>query len=210
MKVLNKIKLIANHAFLVLLLLFFLNNCASLNMAAHDGFYEWFIGKPGYWNGMTIEKEPFEGTMVGERHPYYLWLRTPEIIFNPQGGLYYPDMIAKDYRDGKFYNTAEISNITDKAKQERIFKKRNNLFMELDIGLVDYLIGYRDFNDPNGEEVNACFPFRFIALPILPIWSFLKTFKYIYYPIHDVVKVVLLPVAGVYYTVKAYQEEEEE
>ncbi|MCP5495503.1 MAG: hypothetical protein H7A23_13185 [Leptospiraceae bacterium] len=194
----------------LIIFLFLVSNCQSVaQVSKHDGFWDWFIGKPGVYNSFKILDEPGAGVIVGKRHPYYLWFRTPEIIFNPQGGLYYPDMIVEDREDGKLYNTSEMSDIKDESKRQRIFNNRIALFLKLDMGLIDYLISYRDFIDPNGN-LTSCFPFRYVVFPFYPIYSFLNTGKYIYYPIHDVVKTVMIPVAAVYYTVKAFDDNDEE
>ncbi|MCB1194232.1 MAG: hypothetical protein KDK90_27600, partial [Leptospiraceae bacterium] len=129
-----------------LLLLF---NCSSFQLSKHDGFIDWLNGKPGMKNTEFISKNPRSGVVIGERHPYYLWFRTPEIIFNPQGGLYYPDMfIMVDY---ELYDTTDLSSVKDEKYKLKILNRRNGQFTRVDEGLIDYLFQYRELIDPSGQ-----------------------------------------------------------
>ncbi|MCB1194233.1 MAG: hypothetical protein KDK90_27605 [Leptospiraceae bacterium] len=188
---------------IIVLILFSFFHCSSLQLDKHDGFWEWFIGKPGFINTMEVYGEPRKGQLIGNRHPIYLWLRTPEILFNPQGGIYYPDMIIEG-KSGKFYNTSEKNKF-----QEVLLEDRNMEFHIRETGLIDFLLMYREMFDPSGD-------IHFVGMycvlsPFFGILYLGKNFipKLVAYPIHDVIKTVMIPVAAVYYTIKTFGDEEE-
>lgn len=190
------------------IIIFCFINCSSLGLRNYDNFWEWFKGKPGYSRAIDsrityMSGEPRRG-IVGERHPLYLWFRTPEILFNPQGGIYYPDMIIV-MRGSKLYNTADISKVESQEEREKIIQKRNDTFTVMDSGIVDYVLQYRSITDPYSgikETLRnyAVFPIVVITLSI----------RAIVYPIHDVIKTITLPFAVLYYTVEYYKSDEEE
>ncbi len=171
------------------------------------------IGRPIKYKDPMLE--PLEGIIVDQRHPYYLWFRTPEIIFNPQGGLYYPDMIVKVFLKDehgklytKFYNTADLPNIKDESLRRKILNQRVSTFKFYNAGLVELVLPYREIGaaingvtDPYG--LIFCSPYVIFAIPF-------RAAQLIFYSIHDVFTTVMLPVAAVYYTVKAFDGNAEE
>ncbi|MCB1194376.1 MAG: hypothetical protein KDK90_28345 [Leptospiraceae bacterium] len=195
---------------IITLILISFSNCSSLQLDKHDGFWEWFIGKPGGANAMKISDKPRNAELSGSRHLIYLWLRTPEIILNPQGGLYYSDMIL-EYEDDVWYNTSELESIKDEKLKRLILKKRNKEFHMKESGLIDFIFAYREIFDPSGDIDNVmgyC-----VGSPIhllLYIHRGNLVPKLFYYPIHDVIKTVMIPVAAVYYTIKAFDDNDEE
>ncbi|MCB1194272.1 MAG: hypothetical protein KDK90_27805 [Leptospiraceae bacterium] len=201
---------------LLIVQLLFLANCSAAQFRAefdkHDGFWNWMKGSPGV-KGRSGTKyidpmlEPVDGQIVDERHPYYLWLRTPEIIFNPQGGIYYPDMIIK-VRE-KFYNTADLSSIKDESLKRSILASRSMLFRGKEAGLIEYLIPYREILAGANDDGDPCIPVFYCVFSPFFILIGLPE-RLIFYPIHDVIKTLMLPVAAVYYTVKAFDDNDEE
>ena len=192
--------------FTIIVLIFFFLNCSSVQFRDDDNFWDWMKGPAGVRgkSGTNVNpmSEPEHGTIIGKRHPFYLWFRTPEIIFNPQGWIYYPDMIVEF--NGKFYNTTELSNIKDERLKETILMRRSNFFRYHEAGLVEYVLPYREIID--GRPSNAVFYF-FLSPILIPI-TYIE--RLIFYPIHDVIKTVMIPVAAVYYTVKAFDDNGEE
>ncbi|MCB1194237.1 MAG: hypothetical protein KDK90_27625 [Leptospiraceae bacterium] len=193
-----------SYKLIVIVLLSSFYNCSTIQLNKHNGFWEWFIGKPGTLNAGGIREEPTDGVILGDRHPFYLWLRTPEIILNPQGGVYYPDMIIIG-ESGKIYNTSQM-----KENGTKMLPERNLAFHVKETGLIDFLLMYREIFDPSGDM-------RFVGAycVLFPFFLFLFTGKnlvpkIIVYPIHDVIKTVMIPVAAVYYTVKAFDDNDEE
>ncbi|MCB1194282.1 MAG: hypothetical protein KDK90_27860 [Leptospiraceae bacterium] len=181
-------------------------SCSTIQFSKHDGFWEYLKGKPGLQNAKDLIEVPRKGIMFGERHPFYLWFRTPEIIFNPQGGIYYPDMIT-EYGD-KLYDTRDLSNIKEEKLKKGILSYRNGLFTGMDGGLLDFILQYREWMDPSGNRQKAV-----IICTFSPIWFSINLIYHgqiFIYPIHDVIKTVMIPVAAVYYTVKAFDDNGEE
>ncbi|MCB1193949.1 MAG: hypothetical protein KDK90_26170 [Leptospiraceae bacterium] len=192
----------------IIFLLVFTFHCSSLQLERHDGFWDYLKGKPGLENAILVSYPPADGTLVGERHPLFLWLRTPEIFFNPQGGLYYPDAYVRDEYDNSIYNTENIYSIPDRRLQHLLLKKRNSNFNFHDTGIIDFLLQYRELKDPSGNLGSAmghCF--------LSPIYLTLSLFfsgRLVTYPIHDIIKTVMLPIAIVYYAVNSTDNEEPE
>ncbi|MCB1194280.1 MAG: hypothetical protein KDK90_27850 [Leptospiraceae bacterium] len=185
-------------------LLLFISSCSSFQLNKHDGFWEWFIGKPGFTNTLGISDEPRDGVVLGDRYPIYLWLRTPEIIFNPQGGLYYPDMVVE--LKNELYKTTELSQIKDRRIKYAVPSRRNSAFHAFDTGIIDGILQYRELNDPSSKTSNVI-----LRCIIFPIWFVvIYPMRLIAYPVHDVLKTAMIPVAVVYYTVKSDENEEEE
>ncbi|MCB1194284.1 MAG: hypothetical protein KDK90_27870, partial [Leptospiraceae bacterium] len=199
---------------IIVLILFSFSNCASLQLDKHNGFWEWFIGKPGALNAAYIPDDPIDVIILEERHPFYLWFRTPELILNLQGGIYYPDARVK--KNGKFYNTNNIENIRNEKLKRSILVGRNANFHRNETGFVDFIIPYREIFDPSGE--NRMVVLYCVFSPILLLLSLDLADKHdtpliarmFIYPIHDVIKTVMIPVAAVYYTVKAFDDNGEE
>ena len=194
------------YKFTSFILLAMIYNCSSFQFSKHDGFWEYLKGKPGLQNAKDLEEIPRNGIMFGERHPFYLWFRTPELIFNPQNGIYYPDMIVK--YDDKLYDTKDLSDVKDEITREKILGYRNGYFTGMDSGLIDYILQYREFFDPSGKPYRSAV--RCIYFPIFFPMSLIYFGRIFIYPIHDVIKTVMLPVAAVYYTVKAFDDNGEE
>lgn len=202
MKVLKNINSATTLLIFALLLVF--NNCSPLQLRKHDTYWEWIKGKPGIENTLAIVNRPVEHAIVGERHPYYLWFRTPEIFFNPQGGVYYPDMIMK-YRD-KYYDTSDLSILKDEDLRYNIMEDRGAAFNAFETGIVDLVLQYRSITDPY-SGIKHTLAYCIIA-PFLVIFSFPK--RIIVYPIHDILKTITLPFATVYYIVEYNKDNEDE
>ncbi|MCB1191667.1 MAG: hypothetical protein KDK90_14585 [Leptospiraceae bacterium] len=182
------------------LLLFCFSNCASLQFSKHNEFWDWLIGEPGIDKAMK-KNNKITG-IIGNRHPFYLWLRTPEIILNPQGGLYFPDRIVK-YKN-KFYSTNALTEMKDQKLKKILLDKRDMIFITMDAGLVEFILPYRFIlGGYMNKAATSCVLSPLILTIGLPP-------RLIIYPIHDVIKTVMIPVAAVYYTVKAFDDNAEE
>lgn len=190
-------------------------NCSTFQFSKHDGLWEYVKGKPGTYNSMKVNDGASDGYLVGERHPYYLWFRTPEIIFNPQGGLHYPDAYVKDARgvkdkSGKVYNTAELDQLKDEDLKLILLGQKNFNFNRTDAGILDYLLVYRELLDESGgeEEKSSHIAASCLYVGISPIFlAFHIPFRLIVYPIHDVIKTIMLPVAAIYYSTQPSEED---
>lgn len=184
----------------IIFLLFILSKCSPLQLRKHDNFWDWMKGKPGFGNAVEITNTQIGDSIVDNRHPYYLWLRTPEIFFNPQGGFIYPEKMIR-YK-GKFYNTSDLSSIKDESIKKKIIDSRNLGFTAFDSGLIEYIIPYRALIDEDGRPGKT----QCIALFSLPVT---QPIRLITYSIHDVIKTFMIPIAAVYYTTKKDKEKVE-
>ncbi|MCB1194281.1 MAG: hypothetical protein KDK90_27855 [Leptospiraceae bacterium] len=176
---------------IIFIVLVSFSNCSSLQLDKHDGFWDWLKGKPGYENSKEVGER--KGVILGERHPYYLWFRTPELIFNPQGGLYYPDMIM-EHKD-EFYETSDLSKIENEQIRNTILYHRNEMFNLWDAGLIDYGVQYRELIDPSGKIYYAArnYVSSYLLLAVLfPI-------RLVVYVFHDITKTIMIPATVVYY-----------
>ncbi|MCB1194273.1 MAG: hypothetical protein KDK90_27815 [Leptospiraceae bacterium] len=196
-------------------------NCSTTHIREdfdkYDGFWNWMIGRPRQYEDPMLE--PVAGKIVDEKHPYYLGFMTPEIIFNPQGGIYYPDMIVQVYvKDdrgklhSKFYNTADLANIKDESLRRKILDKRFSNFKKFNAGLVEFILPYREITSAiNGDDAETPHYVQICGSPLLLIFAIpFRVVQPIIYLIHDVLKTLMLPVATVYYTVKVFDDNGEE
>lgn len=198
--------------FMRYLIILFLCSCSLGQLREHDSFREWFIGKPGLGNTILIiddsDCKPVDADSYtdeiakigqvnrinGERHPFYLWLRFPEVILNPQGGFYMPE---RKYHFRRFSKT-EYRCATLEEGDGRGF----GFFMFFEAGLIDYAIPYRLWTSDKGLQEKVAYTITcWFTFPIVAIFKIAGPL--IIYTVHDVAKILVIPPAAMY----SYQEQ---
>jgi hypothetical protein len=164
-------------------------------MSDYDSFGEWFIGPPG-------ATKMFEGASAREglkcdRPWIYGHLRTPEVIFQPAGGVKYPER--RTATNGSLFNAMAAQQHTTYTWTTVYEKGADNslAFDWLDAGMVEiipyrmwaseksckYKTGMTILQPLNGIMMAGCKVYGVAPINIL----------------HDVVKTLTIPVAVVYY-----------
>ena len=168
------------------------SNCSIFQFKSHNSFSNWYFGKPGMEN--AFKGKYFENKdcydQSERRHPYYLHFRIFEVIFNPQGGAKYPDYLTKCNPEAN--------------SQEKI----DDIHMGFNIGdagLIDALISYRYVSYINSRSDSSAI--HYILIPFVSIASvglnlLSDIVRIPLYVLHDVIKLVAVPFAGIYYAVK--------
>ncbi|MCB1190039.1 MAG: hypothetical protein H7A23_12550 [Leptospiraceae bacterium] len=155
------------------------------NIERASGSYD----DPDYFDNMYCSEVISES-----RQPIYLWLRTPELIFNPQGGVFFPAM------DKRAFSNKEKQCIVVKSYERG---ERGFYFQAFDAGIIDSLIPYRvwteDGLDPSDKFKNTIKSIFFV----IPV----KLFQLPFYVIHDVSQLLLIPTAAIYYSTNNGEEE---
>lgn len=164
----------------------FLPACSPFQFEHHASFGQWYRGKSGFDRAIVSSScETLE-----DRHWLYLHFRLPELIFNPQGGLRYPERCYQAEGGGWYYAGEGVVPPSGKA-----------YFTGKDDGLVEVLFSYRSLNVDRvdgmrvedtliiRDTVNRLFIYPFSLIPRVP-----------FYAIHDVVKTAMIPYALVHYT----------
>lgn len=225
--------------FFILILLIFIN-CSTFQLEKHENFSEWFFGKPGF-TGMVYQKneeclEPFINNnpcacivgmsnrkdviiprykILGNRHPFYLFFRFPEAIFNPQGGAFIPKRILPSQPTEKKDKYEFPPNFHSYSMQFRYYHceklEEGDLtfmygrlwyselgYMILDAGLIEHIVPYRIWtsNESPGSKVLETGKTWILS----PIGVIFKAVILSFYVVHDVVKIPVIPVAIIYYS----------
>ncbi|MCB1192024.1 MAG: hypothetical protein H7A23_22285 [Leptospiraceae bacterium] len=125
------------------------------------------------------------------RHPLFLWLRTPEHIFNPQGGAYFPEVQERTFsKKGKKC----VVNQTFKRGEKTDFE-----FQVMEAGIIDAAIPYRIWTAEDKDIPQKLGLTVANTVFILPANIVVKVFNLPFYVAHDIAKLSLIPVAFVYY-----------
>ena len=199
-------------------LLLFIVNCSSFQLSKHNGFWEWFIGKPGALNAAYIPDDPIDVIILEERHPFYLWFRTPEVILNPDSFKVYDNYSeCTNY----FYRCEGAMDTSKRQHCNRPICCKGTAWsttasVSAISGIIDFfgffIIITKDNLFTNKEEVTKdCISLCGLAgltIPYIFTYNLLGNFiKTIIYIPHDIIKTALVPIAGGYYTIKAIQGE---
>ncbi|MCB1190216.1 MAG: hypothetical protein H7A23_08190 [Leptospiraceae bacterium] len=195
----------------ILLTFFLFVNCSSFQFSRHNDFWDWFKGKPGIRNTTFISRENQRACncgpdYTGERHPYYLWFRLPEILFNPQGSFYIPEHIGPDYsqvigkRRVKRVDKHGVSYTYYKniyaCKQYKEGERKSFQFMIQDAGLVEYIFPYRILTKTTKKGQFPKIAAFYLALPVKLAFD---SFRAVTYILNDIIKIPLMPIAVLYY-----------
>ena len=192
------------------LIIFAIINCSVFQLKEHKNLEEWYFGRPGLKNtfGIVNEKECIKDQseilirITDDRHWLYLHFRTPEVFWNPQGGIYFPkfrrDCI--DYEAGLGWISYLEGYDFQKGKRGSPYKKGNFDVVQGGFqGFIDTIIPYRTYTAKDYDTEQK------IAATIFS--PYLATFGnglhfYISFPVyvsHDIAKTAMIPFAGIYY-----------
>ena len=181
-------------------------------MNKYSGFGEWYIGRPGLKNTYEVinpeddcltDNKDIIVRIEEERHPFFLHFRLPEVIINPQGGIYFPkvsrDCVVLNERGkkgGLEYETRFSLLAMDRSHQSG---RKGNVTQGGLSGFIDTFIPYRLYTAKDVGTEDAMW--LTIITPILGVGQLMHIF-YIEIPVyfvHDVTKTVTIPFAGIYY-----------
>lgn len=204
-----------------------------MQFSKYDNFWDWSKGKIGFLNvfiyrscsqfqavtyleGYITKDALKDYVYIEERHPYYLWFRTPEVIFNPQGAFYNPLIAERTHSFMKRPNDNEVVTFCEKEDiigTSRYCTKPKKLYYHCtgrtyqseehgSIGLVDGMVLL--FTKPKKhfgyKNSNCSEPFKYIYVLFETIGF--SIFLLPFYMIHDILKTAMLPVAAMYYSVQ--------
>lgn len=126
-----------------------------------------------------------------ERHPFYLGVSIPELIFNPQGGTHFPETVEMEFSESQLKCVPTKTYIRD--------EKASIAFQVMDAGIIDAAIPYRVWNTnewSKGEKIGFTIINPIIFLPANII---IKVYQLPFYLVHDVFRITLIPAAAIYY-----------
>jgi len=163
----------------------------------YPDFWSWYIGKPGFNSIGAPPKETDELYMGEARWPWYLHFRTPELIFQPAGGLGYP-----------YLNPVESMELVWRTyignhptNQTRAYfdppGTRTSLYYAFDAGLLDIAVPYREFG--SGFTLQATFS-SLIVDPFLYVFGLIARVPA--YVFHDVEKTLVTPYAALHFMLR--------
>jgi hypothetical protein len=182
------------------------SGCSMFELGKYKSFGDWYVGPPGFTRAL-------EGTgadsIDGDRPPIYGHFRTFEILFQPVGGWHYPARStatngtlfeamaaqAEAQRQAEYsgYGTATYTSTrihTDKATESLSFDW-------YDGGLVE-LVPYRTYASDEGVGYKVGVT---LMQPLNWCWMLVNdvVIRAPVYVTHDVLKMVMVPVAAIYY-----------
>jgi hypothetical protein len=197
--------------------------CSYMQLSRYDNFGEWYLGKPGLANTITVKKindttkwllEP--APLIAGRRPFiYGHFRLPEILFQPSGGLFFPartnaSQISSSttttyttvYNSAGYADHTNVSSITAyTGVYDRSCERAGSSdwfgFCIHDAGMME-LLPYRYYfsNADAGKKVGMTF--------LWPVIYAINVSEDIFwrapvYAVHDVGKTLFIPIALVYY-----------
>ncbi len=179
-----------------LVILPFLVAGCFFNLRDKEDFKSWYYGDPGLAGALDeADCDRYADNIDGQRHPYYLHFRTPEILLQPQGGAHYPARQTAESRAGGFKS--------NQARCEQVSKGWETFrFDAVDAGWVDTVIPYRKNVTVNDREEGFGRKSLTYAQGVLYNTGMMAVMKAPVYIVHDILKTLYIPVAGTYYLFK--------
>ena len=182
------------RAFIVLLPFLFAG--CFFNLSEQENFQSWYYGDPGLAGALgEADCDRYADNIEGRRHPYYLHFRTPEVFWQPQGGAHYPERTTAERRASP-YDPAP-------AACEKVSRGWETFrFDVVDAGLLDMVAPYRK---PSAVSDYGTAPVRrnlAYAKGVVYNTGLAAAMKAPIYIVHDILKTLYIPVAGVYYLLK--------
>ncbi len=179
-----------------LVILPFLVAGCFFNLRDKEDFKSWYYGDPGLAGALDeADCDRYADNIDGQRHPYYLHFRTPEILLQPQGGAHYPARQTAESRAGGFKS--------NQARCEQVSKGWETFrFDAVDAGWVDTVIPYRKNATVNDREEGFGRKSLTYARGVLYNTGMMAVMKAPVYIVHDILKTLYIPVAGTYYLFK--------
>ncbi len=183
------------QAAVVVILSLVLTGC-FFNLREKEDFKNWYYGDPGLAGALgEAECDRYADNIEGQRHPYFLHFRTPEILLQPQGGAHYPARQTAESRAGGIKS--------NEPRCEKVVKGWETFrFDAVDAGWVDTLIPYRKSSTVNDRDRGMGEHSLAYAEGLLYNTGMTAVMKAPVYIVHDILKTLYIPVAGTYYLFK--------
>ena len=180
----------------VTLLLPFLFYGCFFNLSEQEDFKSWYYGDPGLAGALgEADCDRYADNIRAPRHPYYLHFRTPEVILQPQGGARYPERTTAERRVSRYDpDPAACENVGPGWETIR--------FDAVDAGIVDTVIPYRSSSVVNDHRTGFGQQSLGYAKGVVYNTGMAAVMKAPVYIVHDILKTLYIPVAGVYYMLK--------
>ncbi len=191
----KRLRSIPMRAAVIGMLPFLIAGC-FFNLSEKKDFKSWYYGDPGLAGALGEDEcDRYADRIEGQRHPYYLHFRTPEILLQPQGGAHYPERQTSGHRgDDREAETIDCEKV---ARGWETFR-----FDTVDAGLVDTVIPYRKATAINDSESGFGRESLAYAGGVVYNTGLTAVMKAPIYIVHDVLKTIYIPVAGTYYLFK--------
>jgi hypothetical protein len=193
---------------LIIQSVFTLPGCSVFSFREYEGFWDWYVGRPGYLKVLHPElraNKVFDG-ITGERSPIYGHFRTFEILFQPAGGFEYPE---RETLKGH-YREIGMPAMTEVADQMvwtigRGYTDRRLEFDLVEAGALE-IVPYRVYTSDEDLGFKALAtaeqPIRTLLNVLFSAWSRVPI-----YVVHDTLKTMMIPYAAVYYATRSESRE---
>lgn len=180
------------------------SGCSPFQLASYDSFGDWYIGKAGINNALDTRQRQFRpGDVIQEPRPVIFGhFRLFEVLWQPVGGVHYPDRVTsvtpywRDDDSGLEEDGTFAARRRKSRRRERGDADGRMAFDMIDGGVID-MIPYRLLaSEATGPEKAV----GSLLQPVIILFQVaLDVFRVPVYAVHDVSKILVIPVAAFYY-----------
>lgn len=175
--------------------------CSIFQLGKSKSFGDWYVGPPGFSRGLDQNSKT---RLNGKRSPIFGHFRLPEIIVQPHGGLEYPsrytqttDSMLEAMSTQMALQPGETATVTVFFKSRGEGNPEDSLAFDMfDGGLLE-IIPYRLYTSKKGIGYKLGMT---LVEPLITLMRGIGLFvRAPAYAIHDTVKILMIPVAAIYY-----------